>query len=135
MLFGRHFIWETDHKPLIYLPDKKEPNKRLARWLERLDCYQFTIRYRAGKDNVVADMLSRIPTEADVNENKNEDYLETVVAMLSPSETSQALLASIDEWSSKLPPISAEQINILENVNEIEIQHENEYEMFIPFSK
>jgi hypothetical protein len=48
---------ETDQKPITFLPNKKEPNKRLARWLERLDYYQFTIKNRAGKDNVVADML------------------------------------------------------------------------------
>ncbi|CAF1059455.1 unnamed protein product [Brachionus calyciflorus] len=43
---------------------------KLERWLLRLALYQFNILYEPRKDNVVADMLSRLP---DVNGDESED--------------------------------------------------------------
>ncbi len=58
-LFGREFLLETDHQPLIYLNKAKVANSRLMRWALLLQPYRMTIRAIRGSDNVGADFLSR----------------------------------------------------------------------------
>ncbi|GJV67233.1 putative reverse transcriptase domain-containing protein [Tanacetum coccineum] len=48
-----------DHKSLQHILDQKELNMRQCRWLELLSDYNCEIRYNPGKENVVADALSR----------------------------------------------------------------------------
>lgn len=59
-LFGRKFKILTDHKPLQWMMNMKEPNSRLTRWRLRLSEYDFTVVYKKGKSNTNADALSRI---------------------------------------------------------------------------
>ncbi|GKC52899.1 putative reverse transcriptase domain-containing protein [Tanacetum coccineum] len=49
----------TDHKSLQHILDQKELNMRQRRWLELLADYDCEIRYHPGKENIVADALSR----------------------------------------------------------------------------
>ncbi|GJV58940.1 putative reverse transcriptase domain-containing protein [Tanacetum coccineum] len=49
----------TDHKSLQHIVDQKELNMRQRRWLKLLADYDYEIRYHPGKENVVADALSR----------------------------------------------------------------------------
>uniref|UniRef100_A0A8C6VTB1 Gypsy retrotransposon integrase-like protein 1 n=1 Tax=Nothobranchius furzeri TaxID=105023 RepID=A0A8C6VTB1_NOTFU len=59
-LLGRHFSLETDHRALQWLHRMKDANTRLAGWYLALQPYDFTVCYRAGKSNTVADSLSRM---------------------------------------------------------------------------
>lgn len=59
-LYGTNFIINSDHKPLTYLFALKEPSSRLTRIRLDLEEYNFTINHIKGKDNCVADALSRI---------------------------------------------------------------------------
>lgn len=59
-IYGRHFVVKSDHKPLIYLYNLKNPSSRLSRIRLDLEEYDFEIQYIRGKDNVLADALSRI---------------------------------------------------------------------------
>jgi cleavage and polyadenylation specificity factor subunit 1 len=64
MLQARHFIIFTDHKSLVYAFNQKR-DKCLPRQFNHLDYIsQFTtdIRHISGKDNVVAEALSRVET-------------------------------------------------------------------------
>lgn len=61
-LLGRHFLLRMDHSSLTWLFQFKSPQGQLARWLEELAQYNFTIRHRPGKSHGNADPLSRIPT-------------------------------------------------------------------------
>jgi hypothetical protein len=58
-LYGKQFVIETDHRPLVYLQRSKTENGRLMRWAIQLQQYDFKVRVIAGKDNVGADYLSR----------------------------------------------------------------------------
>lgn len=59
-LYGREFILETDHQPLVHLNRKAVANSRLMRWSLYLQPYRFRIVAIRGRDNVGADYLSRI---------------------------------------------------------------------------
>ncbi|GJY49199.1 putative reverse transcriptase domain-containing protein [Tanacetum coccineum] len=58
-LYGTKCTVFTDHKSLQHILDQKELNMRQRRWLELLSDYDCEIRYHPGKENVVADALSR----------------------------------------------------------------------------
>jgi hypothetical protein len=49
----------TDHKSLKYIFTQKDLNLRQRRWLELIKDYDLDIQYHPGKENVVADALSR----------------------------------------------------------------------------
>ena len=57
-VLGHHFIVETDHKNLLYLEKASAP--KLIRWRLRLQEFDFTLRHVAGKDHVIADVMSRV---------------------------------------------------------------------------
>jgi len=59
-LLGRHFTLRSDHGSLTWLRNFKEPKEQLARWLEKLQEYDFTILHRPGQRHSNADALSRL---------------------------------------------------------------------------
>lgn len=52
----------TDHHPLKYLSKFRDKNQRLTRWSLFLQEYNLQIEHIPGKDNVLADFLSRVTT-------------------------------------------------------------------------
>lgn len=62
-LFGKEFVLETDHQPLLYLNKSKMANSRLMRWALALQPYRMRIKAIPGRDNVGADYLSRTDEE------------------------------------------------------------------------
>src|SRR3954469_7868026 len=58
-IYGSRFEVFSDHKSLKSLFDQKELNMRQRKWLEFLKDYDFGLNYHPGKENVVADALSR----------------------------------------------------------------------------
>ena len=58
-LWGRNFLLRTDHSSLRWLKNYNDADGMLARWLAKLQQYDFTIEHRAGKEHGNADGLSR----------------------------------------------------------------------------
>ena len=61
-LLAREFLLRTDHAALQNLLRRDlPPTTRVERWILRLSEYNFRIEYQKGQDNVIADVLSRLP--------------------------------------------------------------------------
>jgi hypothetical protein len=52
----------TDHSPLQYLQTMRNHNAKLTRWWIELQQFSISILHRAGKDNLLPDLLSRPST-------------------------------------------------------------------------
>ena len=74
-LFGVSFIVQTDHRPLQWLMSKPEQSAKTIRWALTLQEYDFTIIYGPGKDNVVADALSRLECQETTVKNEFREIL------------------------------------------------------------
>src|SRR6202163_689507 len=60
-LLGNRISIITDHRSLQYLATQDKLSARQTRWSEFLQQFDYEIRYRPGRDNHVADSLSRRP--------------------------------------------------------------------------
>lgn len=74
-LYGRKFLLETDHRPLVHLlgPKSEIPTlaaARLQRWAILLSAYQYDIVHRSTDKHANADCLSRLPLPVS---SKSED--------------------------------------------------------------
>ena len=58
-LYDEEFEVYSDHKSLKYIITQRDLNMRQRRWMEFLEDYDFTLHYHLGKENGVADALSR----------------------------------------------------------------------------
>jgi len=63
-LYGKRFVLRTDHASLKWLLSFREPEGQVARWIQRLQEYDFEIRHRKGGSHGNADALSRRPCPA-----------------------------------------------------------------------
>ncbi|XP_063333353.1 uncharacterized protein LOC134629763 [Pelmatolapia mariae] len=63
-LCGTSFVIRTDHAALQWLMSFREPEGQVARWLEELQAFNFTVEHRAGTHHSNADALSRRPCAA-----------------------------------------------------------------------
>jgi hypothetical protein len=61
-LVGAKFVVRTDHNSLKYFLDQKDLNERQQKWVSKIQAYDFDIEFVKGKNNVVADALSRRPS-------------------------------------------------------------------------
>jgi transposase InsO family protein len=58
-LIGRHFKVKTDHDSLKYFLEQRLSSEEQQKWVTKILGYDFEILYKKGKQNVVADALSR----------------------------------------------------------------------------
>ncbi|KAF8088704.1 hypothetical protein N665_0532s0064 [Sinapis alba] len=57
-LWPKEFVIHTDHESLKYLKGQNKLSKRHARWVEFIETFPYVIKYKQGKENIVADALS-----------------------------------------------------------------------------
>ena len=57
VLLGRRFVWNTDHRNLLFMQDATDAKVR--RWWLVASEYQFTVEHISGPSNAAADALSR----------------------------------------------------------------------------
>jgi hypothetical protein len=61
-LVGAQFVVKSNHNSLKYFLEQKDLNERQQKWVSRIHAYDFDIEFIKGKNNVVADALSRRPS-------------------------------------------------------------------------
>ena len=88
-LLGREFLLRTDHAALRNLLRRDlPPTTRVERWILRLSEYTFRIEYQRGQDNVLADILSRLPfASAELSRTSTSPTLTDEVHETSPTST------------------------------------------------
>ncbi len=59
-LRGTKFVIGTDHQPITTVFRQRTKSPRMNRWMLEMREYRFRIEYKKGKNNVVADQLSRL---------------------------------------------------------------------------
>jgi hypothetical protein len=75
-LWGRRFVVKTDHYSLKYLLDQRLSTIPQHHWVGKLLGFDFSVEYKPGATNTVADALSRRDTK--------EETAGTVLALCSP---------------------------------------------------
>ena len=80
-LLGCHFKVHTDNNPLMYFLTSPNMDATKQRWINELAKYDFSLEYQKGKNNTVADALSRIKEERLTNEEADK-FLEFVPVIL-----------------------------------------------------
>ena len=60
ILTGEKVYFTNDHGSLLWLHNFKEPEGQLARWMEKLEKFQFEVVHCKGKAHCNADALSRM---------------------------------------------------------------------------
>ncbi|XP_003737698.1 uncharacterized protein K02A2.6-like [Galendromus occidentalis] len=102
-IFGRKFILNTDHKPLLSIFGSKNgisahSANRLQRWAVILLDYQFEIRYKKTTDFGEADALSRLIVEQQSHLDGNNELPDKVIASIELDDEN-----SLDENIAALP--------------------------------
>ena len=110
-LYGRTFVVESDHKPLEMISMKNliAAPVRLQRMLLRLQQYDMVIMYMPGKEMLLADALSRLPSRTDT-----EIKFNLRVDAISLSEFSRSHLTKIaaeTQWNPILSTVHRVTLN------------------------
>lgn len=103
----------TDHQPLTHSLSSWNGNARIKRWKSHLEEYDYELLYKPGKNNVVADGLSRISNLGQIN---------SVSTQHSDESLSHNLIPSIEK-----------PINAFKNQIFIHKANSNDYKFSIPF--
>ncbi|XP_057713151.1 uncharacterized protein K02A2.6-like [Corythoichthys intestinalis] len=93
-LYGRHFTLRTDHQALTALlatTGSGHKPLRLYRWSERLQAYNFTTVFTPGRDNVVADLLSRATPSSPPDIAPDGSESELILMLHEPLQTTVSL--------------------------------------------
>jgi len=99
IITGYPTIVLTDHRPLIYMFSKKLPaDAAMARWCLTIQSFQLELKYFPGKQNVVADYLSRLPSQEIMRcETLIRNYGNDEVDEEESSEMDRTNSSSVDE--------------------------------------
>lgn len=93
------FLLLTDNSALSYVLNHPRQNGRMGRWTLRLLCFQFDVKHIPGKDNVIADCLSRMYQIEDNNieqENKTEIEVDNLLNLVNSLNLSDFPLVFTD---------------------------------------
>ena len=58
-IFPKEFVIHSYHESLKHLKGQLKLNRRHAKWCEFIESFPYIVKYKKGKENVVADALSR----------------------------------------------------------------------------
>ena len=113
-LYGKHDITvHTDHQPLetIFKKPLSKAPRRLQRMMLKLQSYQFTVRYKKGKELYAADTFSRASVTGQPSSTAKQECevfrLEIAEMDLEPNRVTPDTLKRIRQETAKDPVLAA----------------------------
>jgi transposase InsO family protein len=95
-VLGQKLTIVTDNKALTFIKKCHLNNSRITRWILGIQEYNFNIIHCSGKENIVADLLSRCPEDAQEEHKMNQpDELDINVIQKSLSKEMKHQLKAI----------------------------------------
>ncbi|KAL5474644.1 hypothetical protein EMCRGX_G026625 [Ephydatia muelleri] len=94
---GVHFTLRTDHGSLVWIQNFKEPEGQLARWLERLLEYTFTVVHRPGKERGATPNLDEVKTWS--RESRQLVQMWSSLKLVLPSVVRESVLQDLHSGS------------------------------------
>ena len=58
-LWPKEFVIHSDHESLKHIRSQGKLNRRHAKWVEFIESFPYVIKHKKGKENIIADALSR----------------------------------------------------------------------------
>src|SRR6266576_559544 len=135
-LLGVKFTIATDHMALKTLMSRTVKNQRQIRWLERITMFDFEIIHIDGRENMLADALSRIFEGVEERELTENDYLQEDEDMINtdgflpeeegpeddnPSASPMSILPQPHSHPVVIPTLHRENATLQENPTSMEI--------------
>ena len=77
-LWPREFVIHFNHENLKYVKGQSKLNHRHAKWVEFMETFSYVIKYKQGKDNTVAHVLSK---RYDLFTSLTEKFLELSILL------------------------------------------------------
>jgi len=96
-LLWRPFTLRTDHRALTWIRTMDSPEGMVARWLETLSKFHFTVQYREGHKHADADGLSRAPHLEEIDPQEESD--EGIIGLLRDDSRTRKLPRTFEEWA------------------------------------
>lgn len=99
LYYAPSFTVYTDNNPLTYVLSSAKLNATGLRWIGELADFNFTIKYRPGKCNNDADMLSRVPLDISsyvdsCTEEVSQEMFRTLISTVAAQENGESTWVS-----------------------------------------
>lgn len=99
LFYGIPFQNFSDHQPSRNFGSLAEKTNRVQRWYDFLSAYTFELKYKPGRENLVADMLSRLPLPATKADEAPD------VRLTDPSDLDVYMIGASGVQPSRLGPV------------------------------
>lgn len=103
LLLLKENIIRTDHMPLVHIQHQKTLSDRQARWSLFLSDFDLRFEHITGKDNFVADTLSRPPTEADETVATTTISIDNLCERVKRAAAKENLDEEVTTWVEGIP--------------------------------
>ena len=128
--YGPAFEVYTDNNPLTYVMTTAKLNASGLRWVAQLANFQFTLKFKSGKQNIDADYMSRLTTTAEIQATMDNSDV-----TLNPKDVS-LVLSGINSWcpvetNVSILTLKASKENILTKISEKELAENQKLDKII----
>lgn len=123
-LMGSTVLAYTDNNPLSHLKTAKLGAIE-QRWAAELACFDFTIKFRSGRENINADALSRFPTPDTKSDSEDDELIAVSCSQQTRDPEIEVVVhrASVEELNA-ISRLGEEQFDITGPKNPLKVQED-----------